>query len=223
MIIISTENNFMKNFKAILTILLTTLILFSCKSIPQEESKQIVDENLQEIQASPYLSRNLMDKGQLSAGQLTKFFLSKRPEADVNVIINMAANYIAEANDEGINSDVAFAQMCLETGYLKYGNLVKANMNNFCGLGAENAEHPGESFPTQLLGIRAHIQHLQAYATNEDVKLNNELVDPRYNWPHKAIYAQTIWDLTGKWATDPEYGQKIEEILCNMEKLFPKN
>ena len=85
----------MKNFNVILTILLTTLLLFSCKSIPQEESKQIGDENLQEIQVSPYLSRNLMDKGQLSAGQLTKFFLSKRPNADVNVILNMAANYIA--------------------------------------------------------------------------------------------------------------------------------
>lgn len=198
-----------KKLIKIVTLCFPLLFFISCQTIPKREPVK--------------LSRKLLDSGKMTSIQLAEFFLSQNPDyEDPAFIYTFAQLYIDESKMEGINSDVAFAQMCLETGYLKYGNLVKANMNNFCGLGAENAEHPGESFPTQLLGIRAHIQHLQAYATNEDVKLNNELVDPRYNWPHKAIYAQTIWDLTGKWATDPEYGQKIEEILCNMEKLFPK-
>ncbi|MCR4741713.1 MAG: glucosaminidase domain-containing protein [Treponema sp.] len=205
----------MKKLTILLTLISASLLLFSCKSTPKTQEI--------ELPPQPYLSRKLMDKGQLNAGQLTRYFLSKRPNADVNEILNMAANYIAEANDEGINSDVAFAQMCLETGYLKFGNLVKASMNNFCGLGAIDKDNPGESFPTKLLGIRAHIQHLHAYATDEDVKLNNELVDPRYDWPHKTKHADTIQDLTGNWASDPEYDQKIEKILCEMELLFPKN
>ena len=66
--------------------------------------------------------------------------------------------------------------------------------------------------------MRAHIQHLQAYATTEDVSLNKELVDPRYGWVHKTKFAVTIYDLAGVWATDKLYGDKIDAILNKMER-----
>lgn len=165
------------------------------------------------------LSRRILDQGQLSADQLSAYFLSRNTEEDRAHIIQFAQYYIDEAAAEGINSDVAFAQMCLETGFLRFGGLVQPEFHNYCGLGAMDAEHPGEIFETEELGVRAHIQHLQAYATREDVTLHKELVDPRYNWVHKTKYIETIYELAGNWATDPQYGQKLEANLVNMENF----
>jgi hypothetical protein len=87
-------------------------------------------------------------------------------------------------------------------------------MNNFCGLGAIGLNQRGERFPEPRIGVRAHIQHLKAYAT--DSPLNRELVDPRYRWVRYGS-APTIRGLSGAWAADREYGKKIESIL---ERLY---
>ena len=99
------------------------------------------------------------------------------------------------------------------------GDLVNSGreFHNYCGLGAMDAEHPGEQFETEQLGVRAHIQHLQAYATKEETQLNNELIDPRYNWVHKTKFIEDITGLTGTWAADPLYDQKINDILSRMD------
>ncbi len=131
----------------------------------------------------------------------------------------MAQLYVEEAAIEGINSDVAFVQMCLETGFLKFGNLVTPEMNNFCGLGSTGPGNPGCVFETEQLGVRAHIQHLQAYATTAEVELKQECVDPRYSWPHKAKFARTVHDLTKNWAMDPLYGDKLDGLLSELEQF----
>lgn len=189
-------------FRPLLLILITSFI-FSCKSLPKEET---------------IISRKILGQGQLSAKELSKYFLSQNPQYNKKEIEKLAKLYIEEANFEGINSDVAFAQMCLETGYLRFGNLVTPDMHNYCGLGAIDANNPGEVFENPQLGVRAHIQHLQAYATKEDVKLKGELIDPRYNWVHKTKYIEDIFGLAGNWATDKEYGTKLDTILCRMEE-----
>ena len=187
-----------------ITLAITTLLIFACKTVPP--TKQKIE-----------LSRNLMAQGQLTATQLAAFFLSRNSDVDSAHIIKFAQYYIDEAAAEGINSDVAFAQMCLETGFLKFGGLVQPDFHNYCGLGAMDADHPGEIFETEELGVRAHIQHLQAYATKEETQLHKELVDPRYNWVHKTKYIEDIFGLTGTWATDPHYGEKIDGLLTAME------
>jgi len=188
-----------------LLFLLTLIISFTgCKSLPKKTMPKEA------------LSRELLGKGQLEAVQLADFFIQNNPDEDYQHICNFAQIYIDEANAEGINSDVAFAQMCLETGFLRFGGLVQREWHNYCGLGAMDQEHPGEVFETEELGVRAHIQHLQAYATTEDVALNQPLIDPRYNWVHKTKLAITIEDLAGTWATDPQYGAKIDAILDRM-------
>lgn len=163
-----------------------------------------------------------MAPGFLTSSDLADFFLSQNPAADKKEIQEIATYYVYEGMAEGVNYAVAFAQMCLETGYLKFGNLVTPEMHNYCGLGAMDAEHRGESFATMQLGVRAHIQHLQAYGTTEDQNLNNELIDPRYSWVHKTKFIETIEGLSGTWATDPNYAIKIEAILCKMEELINK-
>ena len=189
-----------------LLIIFTIVMTFtSCVSFPQREYISI--------------SRKISDTGKLSATDLARFFRKNNKDISYFKVKKFAQTYINEATMENINSDVAFAQMCLETGYLTYGNLVTPDMNNFCGLGSTDPQHPGEIFATEQLGIRAHIQHLQAYATTEDIKLNNQLIDPRYNWVHKTKYIQTIDQLAGTWAMDPDYGNKLENILARMEYM----
>jgi len=165
------------------------------------------------------VSRQLTGKGIKSPVQLQEFFFSHNPDLPVSQIALMASLYVEEAPQENINSDVAFVQMCLETGFLTFGNLVVPEMHNYCGLGAMDADHPGEWFDDEKTGVRAHIQHLQAYATTEEVKLNNPLVDPRYSWPHKTRYADTVFQLAGTWAMDPEYGNKLNNLLSELEQF----
>lgn len=197
----------MKKLSSILAsvfIFLAVTIMFSCVSVPKKQRN---------------ISRNLLGSPVMTESQLAEYFIRHRPDCDAAMVRRLAALYVEEAAVEGINSDCAFAQMCHETGYLKFGNLVKPEMHNYCGLGAMDAEHPGEWFETEQLGVRAHIQHLQAYATTADVPLKQELVDPRYSWVHKAKFAVTIFDLTGTWATDKLYGEKLDSVLENMEYM----
>lgn len=222
------------SFPLIFILALSLTTFFSCKSVPETPEitdvietpgePELPDNPSPELPAQQItISRYLAAEGILTANQLAEYFLSQRPDADLIELIRFAQYYVVEASVEGINSDVAFAQMCLETGYLKFGGLVQPEWHNYCGLGAMDAEHPGCIFETEQLGVRAHIQHLQAYATTEDVKLNNELIDPRYSWVHKTKYVETIEGLAGTWATDPLYAVKIENILCRMEQLFSSN
>lgn len=201
-----TRFNFVKYIRT-LSVLLLVICYFSCKTVPSIPEKEIK------------LSRELLGSGQLSALQLADFFLMNNQQIEKEFIVEFAGYYIQEAAMENINSDVAFAQMCLETGFLRFGGLVQPDFHNYCGLGAMDTEHPGEKFETEQLGVRAHIQHLQAYATTQEVQLNNQLIDPRYNWVHKTKFVTDIFGLTGTWATDPNYGNKIDEILSRMEKM----
>lgn len=197
------KKRFLKSLQ-LLILNFTIMIFDSCRTLPPAPQKA-------------ELSRNILAQGQLSADQLAAFFLSRNPDADRAHITQFAQYYIDEAAIEGINSDAAFAQMCLETGYLRFGGLVQPEFHNYCGLGAMDADHPGEQFESEELGVRAHIQHLQAYATKEETQLNGELIDPRYNWVHKTKYIETIFELTGNWARDPHYGEKIDGLLTAME------
>jgi hypothetical protein len=151
-----------------------------------------------------------MGKGLVSNEKLTLFLRLNNPDVKPEFVQMLARAYIDEAADEGVNHDVAFAQMCLETGFLKYGGLVLPEWNNFCGLGAIGPQQPGEVFPDPTTGVRAHIQHLKAYASEEPLK--GELVDPRYKWVRKGS-SPGIEGLSGTWAVDKAYSGKIRAIL----------
>lgn len=180
-------------------------LLTGCLTLPQQPTK---------------ISRNIAGKGLMSSNKLATYFSNQNKDYDYKSILNMAKTYINECNTEGINSDVAFAQMCLETGYLRFGNLVVPEMHNYCGLGAMDAEHPGEWFKTEEMGIRAHIQHLHAYGTTKDKVLKNPLIDKRYKYVNPRGKAPTVFELAGTWAADREYGKKLDKILSEMEKLL---
>lgn len=154
--------------------------------------------------------------GFLNELRLATFLNSHNPTIKFSEAKLLATNYIKYCKIEGINHDIAFAQMCLETGFLKFGGSVLLHQNNFCGLGAINSNCAGESYKTQEIGIIAHVQHLKAYACKDDLK--SKLVDNRFKYVERGS-AETISDLTGKWAADSNYGEKIEKLLLKMYSI----
>ena len=197
-------------FKIVLTVVLTVVVsfalsftFFSCRTFPVQEG----------------VSRSIAGYGTKSPEQLASFFMAKRADADRNMVLRLASYYVAEAEAEGINSDVAFIQMCLETGFLRFGNLVTPDMHNYCGLGSIDAAHPGERFATEQLGVRAHIQHLHAYGTRSEVKLNNTLIDKRYKYVNPRGKAPDVFGLAGTWAADKQYGAKLDSLLSQLESF----
>jgi hypothetical protein len=160
-------------------------------------------------------SRSIEGRGIKSVAQLTAFFLQKNPHYNKMEIHRLAEFYVREAAIEGINSDVAFVQMCLETGFLTFRGLVKPEMHNYCGLGAIDTSRPGEWFPDELTGVRAHIQHLHAYGTTR--LLRQQVVDPRYHYVSRGK-ASEIYQLAGTWAADREYGNKLERLLSGLAR-----
>jgi hypothetical protein len=162
----------------------------------------------------PPTPERILGTGQLPFSDLASFLRSVNSDIDPFFIEELAHYYIEEAAQEGVNHDVAFAQMCLETGFLRYGGLVTPDMNNFCGLGAIGPDQQGAYFPSPQIGARAHIQHLKAYAT--DAPLQQELVDPRYRLVRYGS-SPTLDGLAGSWAADQDYSKKIRSIL---ERLY---
>ena len=170
-----------------------------------------------ELLSRDKISRNIAGEGIKDAGQLYAFFLETNPYADKAQLSRLCRYYVEESRAEGINSDCAFVQMCLETGFLQFGNLVTPEMHNYCGLGATGGDNRGVSFDTERLGVRAHVQHLHAYATTEDKTLKRDLIDPRYGFVKPRGKSPTIAGLSGTWAADPDYAIKLEQLLVRLE------
>lgn len=162
----------------------------------------------------------VMSCGMVKSYDLASFLLHKNPDADVSEAFTIAGYYIQEAVIEGVNHDVAFCQMCLETNYLRFDGDVHRRQNNFCGLGATGYGVAGASFESVQIGIRAHIQHLKAYASRKS--LQRRLVDPRFGKVRRGS-APYVENLSGKWAVDPHYGAKIKKILQSLKKQPIKN
>ncbi|SHK33252.1 N-acetylmuramoyl-L-alanine amidase [Hathewaya proteolytica DSM 3090] len=161
---------------------------------------------------TPIMGEQVMSRGQAFT------FLRERNKAKTDIYIEEFVQITwEEAKIEGIRPDVAFCQMMLETGFLKFGGDVKEEQNNFAGIGATGSGAPGHSFPSIRIGVRAVIQHLKAYASKEP--LNQECVDPRYHLVKKGC-APYVEDLSGKWAVGSDYGGKIISLINTGKELI---
>ena len=147
-----------------------------------------------------------------SQEQCVSYLLSVNPHPAISVSPReLVAYYYEEGAREGIRPDVAFAQALKETGFFRYGGTVTPDQNNYCGLGTTSTTVKGAYFATSQIGVRAHIQHLLAYAsTREPV---SPVVDPRYTLVRNVYGTNTLgnWqDLNGRWAVPGDsYGQSI--------------
>ena len=146
--------------------------------------------------------------------QCVRYLLKHNPNPKLNVSPQeLVSYYYEEGNRTGIRPDIAFAQALKETGYFRYGGTVIPAQNNYCGLGTTSATVQGAYFATPRLGVKAHIQHLLAYASVEPPQ--DSIVDPRYDLVRQSYGSNTLtqWkDLNGRWAVPGVgYGQSILE------------
>ncbi len=155
----------------------------------------------------------IMGHGNTSEIQLL-MFLKHNNELVLDLYGDIARIYREEATIEGVNYDVAFCQMCVETGFLQFGGDIKAEQNNFAGLGAVGSGAQGPSFSDQRTGVRAQIQHLKAYAST--APLFQTVVDPRFRFVTRGV-APLVSQLSGRWATDINYDKKI---MATLRRLY---
>ena len=147
-----------------------------------------------------------------SQEQCVNYLLSVNPHPAISVTpYELVSYYYEEGAREGIRPDVAFAQALKETGFFRYGGTVTPDQNNYCGLGTTSATVKGAYFANSRIGVRAHIQHLLAYAsTRQPIQ---PVVDPRYDLVRNVYGTNTLgnWqDLNGRWAVPGDsYGQSI--------------
>ena len=174
---------------------------------------------------------SIMGTSTVSIEQMIRLFNMNNPCYPVDDLKKGGANTIQdfceiaceEAEAEGVKVEVLFAQMMLETGYLKFGGDVKISQFNFGGLGATGGGEPGNSFENVRIGIRAQVQHLKCYASSS--ALNQERVDKRWNdsLRMKAPYVQWLGIPDNPygvgWAGTKGYGDRIINIINQMKNI----
>ncbi len=161
-------------------------------------------------------SDKIMGFGRASEEQM-KSFLQDNNDGMLARYLSLPKLYIEEAEIEGVNYDIAFCQMCLETGFLRFNGQVKPEQNNFCGLGALDGGVAGASFPDPRTGVKAHIEHLKAYGSTNPIK-RMPLVDPRFHLVGRGS-AASVHDLAGRWASDRDYGKKIMALVRRLHTV----
>ncbi|MFM7470616.1 MAG: glucosaminidase domain-containing protein [Nodosilinea sp. LVE1205-7] len=165
------------------------------------------------LQLCPGSMDRIMAVGSTSEVQLM-MFLKKINEAALNQYRDLPKLYREEAAIEGINHDMAFCQMLVETNSLTFGGSLKPGQNNFGGIGSPTGGPEASSFPNARIGVRAQIQHLKAYGSLEP--LIQQQVDPRFPFVRRGI-APLIDQLSGRWNDDKDYGRKI---IALMRRLY---
>lgn len=141
-------------------------------------------------------------------------------EGGADSIETFCQMYYDEAQAEGVRPEVAFAQTMKETGFLQYGGDASIGQFNFAGIGTTGNGVPGNSYPDVQTGIRAQIQHLKAYATED--ALVRECVDDRYEYVKKgsAPYVEWLGQQENPeglgWATGDDYGYDIVGMIEDM-------
>lgn len=158
----------------------------------------------------------IMGAGITTEVQLMMFLRANNPSA-LTVFPDIPKLYREEARVEGVNYDIAFCQMCLETNFLRFGDNIRPTQNNFGGLASVGGDSESASFASARIGVRAHIQHLKAYASIEP--LVQELVDPRFRFVTRGI-APEVDRLGGRWTADLQYGTKITALVRRLYELM---
>jgi hypothetical protein len=165
------------------------------------------------MQFCPGAMDRIMGVGSSSEVQLM-MFLKQVNEVALSTYQDLPRIYREEAAIEGVNHDIAFCQMLVETNLLNFGGSLRPSQNNFGGIGSPTGGPESSSFPNARIGVRAQIQHLKAYASIEP--LIQSQVDPRFPFVRRGI-APLVDQLTGRWNNDMEYGRKI---LAMMRRLY---
>ena len=126
--------------------------------------------------------------------------------------IEIAPTYWKYGEITGLRPEILYAQAAKETAFGRYTGAVKPEMNNWAGIkiknptGDKTEDH--ETFATPDDGVRAHFNHMGAYA---GLKPIGEAHD-RYYVVKSISWAGTVKNLEalgGRWCPDLYYGYSI--------------
>ncbi|SDP19419.1 N-acetylmuramoyl-L-alanine amidase [Halobacillus aidingensis] len=164
---------------------------------PEPEPEPPVDDGGYKILGDMYLT----------SCQLDAYAKTVNPDAP-----DLGRFYLKYGEAYGIRGDVAFAQALNETNYFRFTGDVRADQNNYAGIGATGGGVRGATFDTPEEGVHAHIQHLYAYASKDPIPAGLEKVDPRFDLVTRGL-APTWTRLNGRWAVPGDtYGQLILQL-----------
>jgi len=138
--------------------------------------------------------------------ELVNMFKKYNPNK-VDKARRIAEYYVKYGKIFNIRADLAWSQMCHETGFLKYTGFAKEEWNNFCGLGVIGEPDVGCRFKTEELGIIAHYAHLAWYVYPDHVnQYCNRTYDPKhFGDKHNYNGNSSIETLNGRWAVPGTY------------------
>jgi hypothetical protein len=162
------------------------------------------------IRESVGRSIKVMGKGTLSIDQMVTFLLSQNQKIDSISVTEFVNEYVSATAKEGVNHDLAFCQMCLETGFLKFDGMVPPDLNNFAGIGAFEGSTEIDRYLTMREGVIAHVQHLKAYGSTSP--LNLPLIDKHFGSIKRGC-APNLNQLATIWAEDKLYSVKIRILI----------
>lgn len=217
----SEENNSVNKLPEFAPIDLSTFLIKPLNidfflPVPLKYPHPVIIVGLKHKENMNFKEPSILGSGKMSFKKLSYFLEKYNPKLSKRKARRIAKIYIEESKKENINWDVAFTQMCLETGYLTFGGDVKPGQNNFSGLGVVGNGISGNSYSSIRLGIRAHIQHLKAYASFD--KIHGEIIDTRFRFVKRGC-VKKLNDLSGTWAMDKNYGKKIKSLLYRLYAL----
>lgn len=180
----------------------------------------------------------ILGTAKAAANQIKKAIAAQNPQADISIV----DYYYLYSPKYGIAPDLAVSQAIKETGWFKFTGLVKAWQNNFAGIGATGEPANGKEslngadsrvvryqpgvhgavFEAKEWGVKAHLQHLFAYASKLE-QPGEILVDPRFIYVPRGI-APNFEDLNGRWAVPGSgYGEGIVAIRDKIVNDYPEN
>ena len=180
--------------------------------------------------AESQIYHSVITKSTTTVNQMVNYYNAKASypayygNANVPDIRSFCQVYYDEATAEGVDPALAFSQAMKETGFLKFTGQVKIDQFNFAGMGVTDASTNGDSYQNVREGIRAHVQHLKAYAVKNPT-FANPVVDKRYsswfaaNRSGTAPYIEWLGISENPsgfgWATEKGYGYSILNDYMN--------
>lgn len=135
--------------------------------------------------AESQIYHSVITKSTTTVNQMVNYYNAKASypayyaATDAPDIRTFCQIYYDEATKEGVDPALAFTQSMKETAFLKFTGQVKIEQFNFAGMGVTDASTNGDSYQNVREGIRAHVQHLKAYAVKNPT-FSNAVVDKRY-------------------------------------------
>jgi cell division protein FtsB len=160
-------------------------------------------------------------RGSLPQAVIVRYIRNENRNISQGFLEKLIDTYIREAGKEGINYDLAIAQMLYWTNHLR--NNERVNSCNYGGLNRINNVFNG-TFPRKLgdgmtEGVRAHIQHLKGYTSLD--RPTHEIVDPR--WEMLSSFRgtiKTLEELSKRWVQNSEsYEAGIKSIIERMQRF----